>query len=238
MVLITTSLVCCSKEDKYLKLITEENEILNHEIDRNYRIISTFSDKNKNKYGLWKTRCEKILKLRDNVLNNKYKIETIKYAIDSLNDFTKWFGPENDVNYIQYLDLNFDINDKIENAIFINKFLTVSNSYINKIIFMSNVTDFRFTTMNSLVITDKTTYNLGEVVNARIFISASDTTVKPKIIINNNEKIDTFDVFQRGIYKTKASKKGINYIKGYIVINHDYMNWEYYYPFKGDYNVK
>jgi len=240
VLILFTSFFSCNESDKYLQQLNQQNNLLNKEIDRNYKIISKFSQRNETKYKVWKCRCDEIIKLRDTILDNRNNIHVLKYAVNYLDDFTKWFNNEKNDNYIDFLNLDFDINDKIENEIFINKFLTVSNSYIDRIVFNSNVRNFRFTCLNSIVRFDNWSgvYNEGEEVTAIVFIAAMDTTVKPEIVIKNEGMLDTFDSFGRGIYKTIASKKGINTIEGGIIIKHDYMNWNDTFPFLTEYLVK
>lgn len=190
----------------YLRLINQENVILNNEIDRNYNIITTFWDSNNVKYAPCKYRCKEIIELRDTVVNNRTNLNVLNYSVDHLKNITKWLDTNAKYDYNNFLELDIDINNKIENTLFINKFLTVSNSYIDKIIFLSNMRDFRFTHISTIATYDygKKTYNLGDDVTARICIVAMDSTVKPKIRMADGKYIDSFDYSGRGIYKTKA----------------------------------
>jgi hypothetical protein len=241
-ILILILIYGCNNSDNYLKLIQQQNELLNKEIDRNYRIITEFSENHEVKYAPWKHRCNEIIDLRDTLMNNRDNIEVLNYAVQYLEDYTKWLGAEKGDTYFEFLKIDFNIEDKIEKELFVNKILTVANSHIDKMVFLSNINNYRFTAVTTGISFsgDKRTYNLGEDVSVKLFLMGWDTTRMPKIIMADGEHIDSFTYNGYGIYNTKAKKKGINFIKGTYVYEYEYINRTVLdsFPFRAEYFVK
>lgn len=226
-----------NNDEQYLKLLEEENEFLNNEIERSYYIIKTLSKSNKTKYIPWKAKCDYLLKLKDSILfcNNYY---SQKVHINELARFSENIYSKFEQNQIKtFLDFNPKTDNIILQESIKNKSLIIINKYIRQIIFLSDKFALKFTSLKAIVLFDKTTFKIGEEINARIFIAAFDTTAQPEIIIDGNNILD-FDMLGRRIYKTKKYKKGIHSIKGEYKLKHPFYMNTLSFPFEAEYIVE
>ena len=237
---------CNNRNDKYLKLINEENELLTYQLEITYGKINYLNKNNPNKYILWKHRGEYLMDLVNNIQNNLGDDDILKSSCEKLDKVSKWFvcdGFNHDFDkYKQikdssFLELDFDIDNKIESALFLNKFLTLSDIYMNRILFETNIRDFRMTNIYAEVNLNKQSFKVDEKIQANIFFSVAETTVRPIIKLENGLVADTFDMRGKGIYILSNHKKGVHKIKGYILWKHDYREYADTFSFEKEYTV-
>ncbi len=77
---------------------------------------------------------------------------------------------------------------------------------------------YKFTDLNAIIKPDKSYLLSGEKYRAEIFVGASDTTLKPQIILSGGKKIERFED-GKGIYEVTAGGYGMHSLKGVIVVN-------------------
>ena len=97
----------------------------------------------------------------------------------------------------------------------------VLNTESEAINFLYNEVDaksYKFTDLNAIVKPDKSYLLSGEKYRAEIFVGASDTTLKPEIILSGGKKLERFEE-GKGIYEATAGGYGMHKLKGMIVVN-------------------
>ena len=75
---------------------------------------------------------------------------------------------------------------------------------------------FKFNKLDAIVIPDANYVTLGSTYSAKVFVSATDTTQKPKIIVNNQEL--PIDESGKGIYTVRPGSTGLKPWGGVITI--------------------
>lgn len=248
LIIILGLLFSNCKNDNYKRLIDQENKLLILQLEITYGRIEFLNDKNAYKYGPWKSKCDNIMKLVETVKNNLNDLEVLKSSCEKLEKESNWsirdgFSWNDSYRYrkIQdslFLELDFNPNNEVETALFVNKFLTISNINISRILFESNIRDWRTTNLKQEFLLNKSSYFAGEDIEGKIFFSYADTTCRPIIKIENNITVDTFDKNGKGIYKFKNYKKGIHEIKGYMLFQHDFWSEADTFPIYTKYTIK
>lgn len=103
--------------------------------------------------------------------------------------------------------------------------------------FMSNFAiddEFYFNTIEPIILSNKSSYEIGETIDAKIYLAAGDSTVNPTILVEDNEISVENGV---GIYKKKVTKTGKFIKNGKVVISSPYSGDEIEYPFTIEYEV-
>jgi len=189
----------------------------------------------------------------------KGKGKELKAAIDDYRDFmVKVFDPSDSIN-ITAIKKYLDTDDQptvsgIKPSWEVSKFegyplmvvitlmskmqSDIRNSEadaINYLFSQIEATSFKFNKLNAQVI-PKSSYVLeGESYEAKVFISAMDTTVSPDILVNGN-KLQIIQGENVGLYKATAGKEGTVIWKG--VINYKSPSGVIIpYPFQQEYQV-
>lgn len=226
-----------NNDEQYLKLLEEQNEFLNNEIDFNYIIIKTLSDNNWNKYGPWLHKCNNIISIRDSILQNEDNIYILKKAADKLLKIAVWrMSEEEKVENNIFLDYSFNTTNKVLSENFKTKLLIFINKLIKRYILLSNKNDYRFNHIFPVILTDKNIFKKGEEINVAISLSAADTTYKPLIFINNKRL--EINQHGHGIYKTTKYKPGKYSIKGEYLVLHEILGTVDTFLFETEYIVE
>lgn len=96
--------------------------------------------------------------------------------------------------------------------------LNIESEAINFLYNNVDAKSYKFTDLNAIVKPDKSYLLSGEKYRAEIFVGASDTTLKPEIILSGGKKLERFEN-GKGIYEATAGGYGMHKLKGMIVVN-------------------
>ena len=95
--------------------------------------------------------------------------------------------------------------------------LNTESDAINSLIERVDAETYKFTGLNAIVTSDKGYVLSGEPYEAKIFVAAFDTTLKPVIKLDNGTEITKFDKDGKGIY-TVTNGPGVHSVKGTITL--------------------
>ncbi len=117
---------------------------------------------------------------------------------------------------------NFDQLPLVAAITMLTKFktdiLNVESDAINTLLSQVDAKSYKFTSLNAIVMSNKGYVLSGEEFSAKIFVGASDTTMKPTIKLDNGEIITTYDSLNRGLFTVKTGTPGIYNLKGQIFV--------------------
>ncbi len=95
--------------------------------------------------------------------------------------------------------------------------LNIESDAISSLIARVDAETYKFTGLNAIVTSDKGYVLSGEPYEAKIFVAAFDTTLKPVIKLDNGEPITKFDEDGKGIYSV-TNGPGVHTLKGTITL--------------------
>jgi len=96
--------------------------------------------------------------------------------------------------------------------------LNTESEAINHLYNRVDAKSYKFTELNAIVKPEKSYLLSGEKYRAQIFVGASDTSLKPEIILSGGKKLERFED-GKGIYEATAGGYGMHKLEGMIVVN-------------------
>lgn len=114
--------------------------------------------------------------------------------------------------------------------------LNTESEAINNLYGQVDAKSYKFTDLNAIVKPEKGYLLTGEKYKAEIFVGASDKNLKPEIILDNGNKVDSF-VDGKGMYEAVAGGYGIHTLKGKIIVNKPGSTEKDSFPFETEYQV-
>jgi hypothetical protein len=252
LIIVFPFLICCSKSSKHNEsynphllridsLITVQYENLSQEFLRDYAtnpaVTKTAYNKSVQVHEFVK-ETESVL-LADSILtSNNISINELLLSLypefDKLKFDQSFFNPLK-LKYFQYW-----IDKKLKNPLSKNDALSIiidlkmfDFEIMNHLYYNITNNDFNFNLLRPIVIEKSNNIKVGEVYEAKICLTAFDTTRQASIKINN---IELENQNGYGIYRYQTSKPGKKTFKG--VIRFPRNNWEFVeLPFEQSFNV-
>ncbi len=114
--------------------------------------------------------------------------------------------------------------------------INTESEAINNLYGQVDAKSYKFTDLNAIIKPDKSYLLSGEKYRAEIFVGASDTTLKPEIILSGGKKIERFED-GKGIYEVTAGGYGMHTLKGIILVNKPGSTEKDTFDFSEDYQV-
>ncbi len=115
--------------------------------------------------------------------------------------------------------------------------LNTESDAINSLLSNVEAKSYKFTGLSAIVTSEKGYVLSGEPYNAKIFVAAFDTTIKPVIELEDGTVIKEFDKEGKGIYSTSRGP-GVHVLKGKITLPRPGSENEFdVFPFETEFQV-
>jgi len=135
-------------------------------------------------------------------------LSTNNYYIKQTKDSVKWEHANFDLPMVAVITMLTKLKTDV---------LNTESDVINSLLERVDAATYKFTGLKAIVTSEKGYVLSGEPYEAKIFVAAYDTTMKPVIKLRNGSKITNFDEDGKGIYSVKSGP-GLHTLKGTIEI--------------------
>ncbi|NOZ34797.1 MAG: gliding motility protein GldM [Chlorobi bacterium] len=226
-------------DEDYPKFLKDGSGVIKNKKDKETPTRVMLEGKKPNKATQLKNKINEFVKNVETVLSGVPKADAILNSMKANLSTADVVGESGEKKSWQLA--NFDQLPLVAAITMLTKFktdiLNVESDAINTLLTQVDAKSYKFTSLNAIVKTDKGYVLSGETFKAQIFVGASDTTQNPEIILDNGQKIDSFDSQKRGIFSVKTGAPGVYILKGKIVVNRPGTTLKDSFPFSYPYQV-
>jgi hypothetical protein len=251
ILIIILPLISCSQTEKHSKIAYNQliriEQFLSQKIEENYSILALEAAYDRERAGI---NYNKSIELRSIMKETQYLIEndsvglrhnlTIAIFLESLKNYLDTFMlAPHFVDTLKHRHLDYWIEkdppsplSKEQAISIIIDLKTLENNVLYYLIQGLTLNDFNFNVIKPLICESSNIVSKREVYEAKIYMTAFDTTRHPSIEINNN-KIPIEEDY--GIYRFKSNSPGLKTLKGtlafpkndhemvYVPIDHSFI---------------